>query len=67
MKSKYRTPLPKYLSLEEEKLVIDYMRETFSLHFEVRDSYIYSVRKLKAKEYYRILGFCDALLLTAPY
>lgn len=62
MNYKYRTPLPSHLSFEEEKLVGDYIGETFSLRFEIKNSYIRTVRKLKTKEYYRIREYCDALL-----
>ncbi len=62
MKYKYRTPLPTHLSFEDENLVNNYIGETFPLRFEVKNSDIYTVRKLKAKEYYRIMGYCDAIL-----
>ena len=62
MKYKYMTPLPTHLSLEEEKLVGDYIGETFSLRFEIKDNSIYTIRKFKTKEYFRIIGYCDAIL-----
>ncbi len=62
MNYKYRTPLPAHLSLEEEELVGSYIRETFSLRFEIKDGNIYTVRKFKTKEYFRIIGYCDAIL-----